>query len=71
MMIIAMNPPKEEYLFATYLCLVQRVTGSLALPLVSRAKGYEGGNYLSRWWKALTPAMALFLTCSCFLSLLL
>lgn len=41
---IAMNPLKEEYLFATYLYVIQRVAGSLALPLVSKAKVYDGGN---------------------------
>lgn len=44
MMIIPINPLKEEYLFATYLYVIQRVAGSLILPLVSRAKGYDGGN---------------------------
>lgn len=43
-MIISMNPLKEEYLFATYLYVIQRVAGSLTSTLVSRAKGYDGGN---------------------------
>lgn len=43
-MIISMKPLEEEYLLATYLYVIQGVAGSLTLTLVSRAKGYDGGN---------------------------
>lgn len=42
--IISMNPLEEEYILAAYLYVIQRVAGSLTLTLVSRAKGYDGGN---------------------------